>query len=37
MWSYGNFKLQNKNFAPIAHLNSFLDENKLTSTKVFSS
>ena len=29
MWSCGNSKLQNKNFAPFPHLNSFLDENKL--------
>ena len=29
MWSYGNSKLQNKNFAPFPHLSSFLDENKV--------
>ena len=31
MWSYGNSnsKLQNKNFGPFPHLNSFLDENEL--------
>ena len=29
MWSYGNSNLQNKNFAPFPHLNSFLDENEL--------
>ena len=28
MWSYGSFQLQNKNFAPFPHLNSFLDENE---------
>ena len=34
MWSYGNSKLQNKNFAPFRHLNSFLDENELDVNEV---
>ena len=33
MWSYGNSKLQNKNFAPFPHLDSFLDENELDVNK----
>ena len=34
MWSYGNSKLQNKNFASFRHLNSFLDENELDVNEV---
>ena len=33
MWSYGNFILQSKNFAPFPHLSSFLDENELDVNK----